>query len=123
MPEQVINEEETLNNLLANYSQQDDPVEPTETKPIARSVMIHATDEVVGSTGKGKERRHTPTPEPVTNKEEAPVVDHEMQMELAGLKTLAKQGVVAHTFVNNPSAFVDRPLCTVPRILLQCYCN
>ena len=30
---------------------------------------------------------------------------------------------VACTFVNNPSACVDRPLCTVPRILLQCYCN
>ena len=30
---------------------------------------------------------------------------------------------VACTFVNNLSAFVDRPLCTVPRILLQCYCN
>jgi hypothetical protein len=30
---------------------------------------------------------------------------------------------VACTFVNNPSASVDRPLCTVPRILLQCYCN
>ena len=31
--------------------------------------------------------------------------------------------VVACTFVNNLSAFVNRPLCTVPRILLQCYCN
>jgi len=31
--------------------------------------------------------------------------------------------VVACTFVNNLSAFVDRPLCTVPMILLQCYCN
>jgi hypothetical protein len=30
---------------------------------------------------------------------------------------------VACTFVNNPSASVDKPLCTVPMILLQCYCN
>ena len=30
---------------------------------------------------------------------------------------------VACTIVNNPLAFVDWPLCTVPRILLQCYCN
>ena len=32
-------------------------------------------------------------------------------------------GVVACTFVNNLLAFVDRPLCTVPMVLLQCYCN
>ena len=31
--------------------------------------------------------------------------------------------VVACTFVNNPLAEVDRPLCTVLRILLQCHCN
>ena len=31
--------------------------------------------------------------------------------------------VVTCTFVNNLLAFVDRPLCTVPMILLQCYCN
>ena len=31
--------------------------------------------------------------------------------------------LVACTFVNNPLAVVDRPLCTVPRILLQCYCK
>ena len=31
--------------------------------------------------------------------------------------------VVACTFVNNLLALVDRPMCTVPRILLQCYCN
>ena len=31
--------------------------------------------------------------------------------------------VMACTFVNNPLAEVDRPLCTVPRILLQCHCN
>ena len=30
---------------------------------------------------------------------------------------------VACTFVNNLSVLVDRPLCTEPRILLQCYCN
>ena len=30
---------------------------------------------------------------------------------------------VACTFVNNLSASVDRPLCTVPMILLQCYCK
>jgi transposase InsO family protein len=30
---------------------------------------------------------------------------------------------VACTFVNNPSASVDKPLSTVPMILLQCYCN
>ena len=30
---------------------------------------------------------------------------------------------MACTFVNNLSAYVDRPLCTVPMILLQCYCN
>ena len=29
--------------------------------------------------------------------------------------------VVACTFFNNPLVLVDRPLCTVPRILLQCY--
>ena len=30
---------------------------------------------------------------------------------------------VACTFVNSPSMLVDRLLCTVPMILLQCYCN
>ena len=30
---------------------------------------------------------------------------------------------VAYTFVNNPSVLVNRPLCTVPIVLLQCYCN
>ena len=30
---------------------------------------------------------------------------------------------VACTFVNNLSVLVDRPLCTEPRIFLQCYCN
>ena len=35
------------------------------------------------------------------------------------IRNFAHRGVVARTFVNNPSAFVDRPLCTEPRILLQ----
>ena len=35
----------------------------------------------------------------------------------------ATSRVVACTFVKNPSALVGRPLCTVLRILLQCYCN
>ena len=34
-----------------------------------------------------------------------------------------KGAPVACTFVNNISAYVDRPLCTVLMILLQCYCN
>ena len=37
--------------------------------------------------------------------------------------TIMTSAPVACTIVNNPSAFVDRPLCTVLRILLQCYCN
>ena len=35
------------------------------------------------------------------------------------VQQVPQERVVACTFVNNPSVYVDRPLCTVPRIFLQ----
>ena len=45
------------------------------------------------------------------------------EMEICRQPEVLYARVVACTFVNNLSAYVDRPLCTVPMILLQCYCN
>ena len=39
------------------------------------------------------------------------------------LLVLSTHPLVACTFVYNPSANVDRPLCTVPMIFLQHYCH
>ena len=91
---------------------------PTETEPIARLVTIHNVDELAGPTDKGKQRCTTPTPEPMTNKDEAAVVDRELQMELAGLKTLAKQGLVLQdpkvsSFVCSVVTFTDLLLSAI----------
>lgn len=93
-PEQVIDEGELSDNPHANFSQQDEPIDPMETELVERSVTIHNADDMVGPTDKGKQWKHTPTLEPATNKEEMALVDQELQKELAGQKASAEQGLI-----------------------------
>src|ERR1700734_1344849 len=48
----VTDEDEDGEDSLANPSQQDDPMEPTEPEPLGRAVPIHSVDEAMDTQDK-----------------------------------------------------------------------
>jgi len=92
----VTDEDEDGEDSLANPSQQDDPMEPTEPEPLGRAVPIHSVDEAMDTqdeveptvVDQNQGREKIPSPEP-----EMKLVD-DVRKDLAGQEVLANRGLV-----------------------------